>query len=368
MNLRTLRVRAAVLIAAGAATTLMVLPSPRTPTPTTPAGAPASLTRVWPTARTVDFPAVLPDGRTFEPSLVLDQHTVVGMITEAAGEATSLVALPTAGPTRPRVLQVFDNRSGGYVDAITETAGQIYWMSGTLDSTGHRRTTLRRADRAGGAARALTTDTGELAFYGSQYDLQVAGGRVYWTTTGTGNPPTSELRSVSIDGGPVTIRSLDGTFELIAWPWLASVTLPEQPTVLVNAITGQRYSIVPKPGEQLTCGLTWCRAVTDGSDSGSLVITVRGRDGSAATRVNADGEDAITVDVAVLDRFELLAAPLAVQQASTSHKLAIYDLKTHQHISVAVTTGLGTHGSWLWWSTGDDETRTWHLLNLASLP
>jgi hypothetical protein len=240
-------------------------------------------------------------------------------------------------------------------------------MTGITDATGNRRTTLHRADRAGGAVRTLTANTGEPAYYGSQYDLQVAGGRVYWTATRQGDQPTSELRSMSIDGGPVTIRPFDGTYQLTAWPWLTSLPLPEQPTVLLNATTGLRHITTPKPGEQLTCGPTWCRVVTDGSNSGSLILTLRHRDGSAATRVNADGEDAITVDVAVLDRFELLAAPLAVQQASTSQKLAIYDLKAHQHIPIAVTTGMGNHGSWLWWSTGDNETRTWHLLNLATL-
>jgi hypothetical protein len=366
VNLTLWRLRAAALIAAGAAGTLVVLPSPRTPTRPTPAG-PASLAQVWPDARTIDVPAALPDGRTFEPSLVLDEHTVVGMTTDAAGNATSLVALSTADATYPRALQAFDATDGGSVDAVTEAAGQIYWMAGTTDTTGNRHTTLRRADRAGGVVRTLTTNTGEPAYYGSQYDLQVAGGGVYWTATGPGDPPTTELRTISIDGGPVTVRPLDGTYQLTAWPWLTSLILPEQPTILLNASTGQRDIITPKPGEQLTCGPTWCRAVTFGSHSDSLVVTLRRRDDSAATRVNADGEDAITVDIAVLDRFELLSAPLAVQQASTSQKLSIYDLKTDQHIPIAVTTGLGTHGSWLWWSTGDNETRTWHLLNLATL-
>jgi hypothetical protein len=366
MKLATWRLWAAALVAAGAAATLLVLPSPDTPTRATPVG-PASLARVWPAARTVDVPAALADGHTFAPSLVLNEHAVVGMITDAAGNATGLVARPTPDPTHPRVLQAFGRGTGSYVDAVTEAAGQLYWMTGTTDAAGHRRITLHRADWTGGPVRTLTADAGEPAYYGSQYDLQVAGGRVYWTATGRGDPPTSELRSISIDGGPVTVRPLGGTYELAAWPWLTSLPLPEQPTVLLNATTGQRHTITPKPAEQLTCGPTWCRAVTGGSNPGSFVITLRHRDGSAATRVNADGEDAITVDVAVLDRFEPLAAPLAVQQASASQKLAIYDLKTHQHIPIAVTTGLGTHGSWLWWSTGDNETRTWHLLNLATL-
>jgi hypothetical protein len=365
MNPTTWRRQAAILTAIGAAGTLMVLPSPDMPTPAAPAGPP-SLARVWPAARTVDIPAALPDGHTFEPSLVLDEHTVVGMTTDAAGNVTSLVALSTADPSHPRVLQAFSSTQGGFVDAVTEAAGQIYWMAGTTDATGNRRNSLHRTDRAGGPVRTVTFDAGAPAYYGSQYDLQVAGRRVYWTAADEDAPPHTELHSISIDGGPVAVRPLGGSYALTAWPWLTSLALPDQPALLLNATTGKQHTVTAKPGELLTCGPVWCRAATD-AGSGSLAITLRHLDGGAAVRVNADREDAMTVDVAVLDRFEILAAPLGVQQTGTSQKLALYDLKTRKHISVAVTTQMGARGGWAWWSTGDGDTRTWHLLDLASL-
>ncbi|MGC9665268.1 hypothetical protein ACNTMW_01795 [Planosporangium sp. 12N6] len=365
MNASTWRMRAAVTAALAAAVTLLALPAPRSSAPATPAG-PLALAQAWPAARTTELAANLPGGGRFFPSAVLDPGQLVGTVTSADGNRTSLVLLRTADPAHPRVLQEYRTADGVSIDAVSAVDGRIYWMTGTADDQGRPHTSLYRADAAGGQPRRLTDDTGRPTYYGSQYDLQVVDGRVYWTATRTIDPLTSELRSVPVDGGPVAVRPFDAAYALAAWPWLTtSGGSLGQPVSVLNATTGERRTIQPRPGEQLACGPTWCRATTSGPSN--AVITLRRLDGSGEVRVNADGEGSVIVDVAVLDRFELLAAPVSHPLAVASEKLAMYDLKTHRRVALAVTTAAGGRGRWLWWSTGDNETLTWHLLDLTSL-
>lgn len=365
------RLRAAATAALTAAAVLLFLPTPRTAAPAAPAG-PLTLATAWPKARTLNLAATMPDGSRFFPAVVLDAGHLVGTVTAADGNHTSLVELTVANPTHPRVLQAYDTAAGTSIDAIAAADGHIYWMTNTPDDQGHPHTSLYRAD-ATGEPRKLTDDTGQPDYYGTQYDLQVAGGRISWVATRTVNPPASELRSIAVDGGPVAVRPLDITYALTAWPWLTSTPSLGQPLIELNAVTGQRRTIQPRAGEQLACSATWCRGTI--SNAKSAVITMRHLDGNGQIRVNADGEGSATMDVAVLDRFELLAAPLGgpaatsenSRPAATSAKLTMYDLKTHRRIAVAVAAAEGVHGTWLWWSTGDNETLAWHLLDLTTL-
>src|SRR5207237_4898034 len=95
------------------------------------------------------------------------------------------------------------------------------------------------APRAGGPARQLTADVGAPGFSGSGYDVQVVGDRLVWAGTRAGAAEQTELRSIPLAGGPVTVRVVPGAWALSAWPWL--VTAPgagDQPARLRNAETG----------------------------------------------------------------------------------------------------------------------------------
>src|SRR5919198_1850175 len=67
----------------------------------------------------------------------------------------------------------------------------------------------------------LTGDTGNATFSGSQYDLQIVAGRLYWTAQPSRE--VTEVRSVSLQGGPVRIQRVPGTYALTRWPWTVSV-------------------------------------------------------------------------------------------------------------------------------------------------
>ncbi|MFG2040130.1 hypothetical protein [Dactylosporangium sp. NPDC048998] len=373
MNLSTAtkwRIRLGAAAAVAAVAVLLLVPTPGGGADPDPAGSAgsagsATLAGLWPDARPMDLPATLPDGTTFTPVAVLDRTAVVVQIADADGSTASLALLDPSDLAHPRPLQQIPIAGGGSFDAVAVEGDQVYWMSSVADDQGGTRGTLLRAGRSG-APVTLTADTGHATFSGSLYDLQVADGRIWWTATRGAYPPTTDLRSVPVGGGEVTVRPLDGTYHLAAWPWAGSDGIGGEPVRQLNLVTGERRTIAQPLGEELFCGVAWCRSVVRAADS--AVVTLRRPDGTGTTgRINADGEVPLFVDVAALDRFEFLAAPISTRAATASERLALFDLKTGRRAALAVSTAEGLAGTWLWWATGDNETMTWHLLDLATL-
>nr|BFE57953.1 hypothetical protein GCM10020063_024790 [Dactylosporangium thailandense] len=353
MSTQRLRVAAAVL----AAGTLLMLPAAPEPEPAPPVPP------------TLDVSATLPDGTTFSPAAVLDPRHLVVQIADADPDTASLALLDPSdrsGSAAPLRLERIPIAGGGSFDAVRVADGRVYWMSSVADDQGGTRTTLHRAD-ASGAAEVLTTDTGRPLFTGGMHDLEIAEGRVWWTATRGLTVPTTDLRSVPLDGGEVTVRPLDGTYHLTAWPWATDDGIGGQPVLQLNLVTGERRTFDEPPGRDVYCGAVWCRTVA--STRQSTVVTLHRTDGSGETgRVNVDREVTLFLDIAALDRFEFLAAPISPQASTSIERLTMYDLRTRRRTPLAVSTAEGLSGSWLWWATGDTETMTWHLLDLAAIP
>ncbi|MEV6926653.1 hypothetical protein AB0M46_19420 [Dactylosporangium sp. NPDC051485] len=315
--------------------------------------------------RTVDLPATLPDGTTFTPAAVVDRDTIVVQIADADPATASLALLDPADLAHPRRLDTIPIAGGGAFDAVTADAGHVYWMSSVADDQGGSTGTLHRADTAGHAT-VLTTDTGHPTFAGSMHDLQVADGRIWWTATRGTTVPTTDLRSVPVGGGAVTVRPLEGTYHLTGWPWAGDNGIGGRPVVQLDLVTGAQRTFTEPPGQDVYCAVVWCRTVVRTEQS--AVVTLHRTDGTGQTgRINTDGEVPVFVDIAALDRFEFFTAPISTQAGTTSERLSLYDLATGRRAGIAVSTAEGLHGSWLWWATGDNETMTWHLLDLATL-
>jgi len=364
------RLRLTAAIAVAAAIGLLALPTPGASTPAAPlpspaASAPATLAGTWPDAHPVDLPATLPDGTTYTPAAVLDPHSIVVQIADADPDTASLALLDPADLAHPRRLDTIPIAGGGSFDAVTTDGGWVYWMSSVADDQGSTRGALHRADATGHKV-TLTTDTGHGMFTGSMDDLQVADGRVWWTATRGTTVPSTDLRSIPLGGGKVTVRPLPGTYHLTGWPWAGDDGVGAQPVTQLDLTTGARRTFTKPPGQDLYCGAVWCRAVV--TTQQSAVVTLRRTDGSGQTaRINTDGEVPVFVDVAALDRFEFLTAPISTQAATSSERLSLYDLAGGRRVGIAVSTAEGLNGRWLWWATGDNETMTWHLLDLATL-
>jgi hypothetical protein len=350
---------------------LLALPAPGQRTAGGPASAspaasgPPALAAVWPGAKPFTIPASFPDGSTYTPTVVVDAGTSIGTATSSDGQRTDLAVVPAGGP--PRVLQSQSVNDGGSFDGVTVTAERIYWMHTLSDSNGKAHVTLWSAARSGGQAVQVTADTGAPVFYGSRYDVQQVGDRLYWAAARPDRPDQTELRSVALTGGAVTVRVLDGAWSLSAWPWL--VTAPGAagtPMRLHNLGTGAVTQVNVPANRQAACSPTWCRIVPDRA-GGSETDLLR-PDGSDRRVIGDSGAAAIDSDVALLDRFEVLMSVKPSNTQITVSRLALYDITAKRSVVVEnAATNAGGRGDFIWWATGDNETLAWHGLDLRKL-
>ena len=256
----------------------------------------------------------------------------------------------------------------GSFDGITASATDVYWMHTSTDADGRATTTLWTAPRAGGPARQLTADVGAPGFSGSGYDVQVVGDRLVWAGTRAGAAEQTELRSIPLAGGPVTVRVVPGAWALSAWPWL--VTAPsasDQRPRLHNVDTGAERTVRVPPDQQATCSPTWCRTIPDNAAEATETDLVR-PDGSDRRVIGRATDAAIASDVALCDRFEVLMTTANTSGQVAVSRLALYDIVGKRLVQVeAAATNAGARGDFLWWSTGDAQTIVWHGLDLHTL-
>jgi hypothetical protein len=353
----------ALAIALVAAGRLLTLPEPPT---SSKAGASGEVTLrdLWPKAKIVETSGRLADDRAYTPWFHLDAETSVGTALTADGAYTRLVVRgPGAAVRELQRLRAADNpQFNGFVAAGDE----LFWMVSSGDGSGV--STLYRADwRRGTAAAQLATDTGDVVYFNSQYDLVVADGRVHWASA-LRDQPVTELRSVPVGGGPVTVQRVDGAFAQSAWPWLTSSGSSQSgPVELRNRQTGQRVNVPGETSELVTCGPVWCRVLLLGAGSQPARTDLMHPDGSARIRVAGGGITSAVLDVALVDRFEVLSQTRGTGE-TTSLKLILYDIRKNR--SVVLADGVATvqgRGPVVWWSTGSAEAVAWFALDLRTL-
>jgi hypothetical protein len=346
---------------------LLGLPAPKRPSPAAAPAGPPTVASVWPGAKSFPIPATFPDGSAYTPAVLLDKTASVGVIASADGQHTDLALVPATGP--PRVLQSQSVTDGGSFDGITATADHVYWMHTISDASGHAKVSLWSAPRTGGGAGVqLTGDVGAPVFYGSQYDVQVVGDELHWAAARAGQPNQTELRTVPVGGGPVSVRVVPGAWALSAWPWL--VTAPsaaDQPTRLHNVDTGIDVPVRAPANKQVTCSPVWCRMIPDNAAQATETDLIR-PDGSDLRVIGDATAAAIASDVALRDRFEVLMTMVTTTGRLAVSTLTLYDIAGKRTVQVdAAATNAGARGDFLWWSTGDNETLAWHGLDLRTL-
>jgi hypothetical protein len=345
-------------------TVLLALPSPRRPgvgSDASPGTSLATLAAVWPSAKSYPIPAVLPDGSSYRPRRILDPTTSVGTADSADGKSTALVVV--AGD-RTRVLQSELVDHAALFQGVVATVDRLFWMLTSTDATGHPVVGLWGAARADGAAALVTTDVGLPLMLGSTYDLEVVADRLYWTATPPGGDRT-ELRSVPLGGGQVSVATIPGTWAMSAWPWL--VTAPSAAGAPMRLYdTAFRTTVtVPAPAhQQIACSPVWCRVVP--LDAGTGRTQLLRPNGSDVRDVGPAGALPVCADVAVRDRFEPMLIPPGA--SGPDARLVLHDLTATRDVLVAtLVTNAYADADHLWWSTGDNETLSWYGLDLRTL-
>ncbi|GAB2602946.1 hypothetical protein Aab01nite_85150 [Paractinoplanes abujensis] len=356
----TTAVALAVALAAG---TALIAGGPGDDT-TTAKGPPArtSASAAWPGAQRADMPAGLADGPLFAPSIFVDATTAVGTAPTPAGSEQRLL-LRTGNQVREwRRLPLDGNPQ---FEAFTVSDGRVFWV----ESAAGRGTSLWTAAVAGGPARRLLADMGRAVFFGNQYDLVVADGQVHWTAAPDDGAEQTEVRSVPVGGGQVSVRTEPGQWSLSAWPWLVDDGSTSGEPRLRNLATRRDVPIAAAGAmDVLTCGPAWCRSMVMGAETLARIDLVR-PDGTERRKIAGGAAQSAITDVAVLDRFEVLAEPGPDTDVTGAAALVVYDIATGRTVDIAPDAdGAFARGGMLWWSTTkDDDDITWHTLDLRTV-
>ncbi|MFG1608117.1 hypothetical protein [Actinoplanes sp. NPDC049265] len=315
--------------------------------------------QAWPGAARADLPGFVSDGPLFQPLLFLDVHTAVGTAPTPDGSALRLLIRDPDGTLRQ--LRRLPAASGPRFEPVTTDGAEIFWA----ETTDQRHEEIWAAPLRGGQPRRLTGDTGAALFYGNQYDLVVAAGRLYWTAGA--DAERTEIRSVALTGGPVRVRVQPGRWALSAWPWLTDdAGRLTGATRLFNLVTGRETAVAATATETLSCGPTWCRAMVL-SSAGLERIDLLHPDGTGRRRIAGGDARVAVTDVALLDRFEILSEGGPGSDLTGTAALLAYDLSTGDTVTLAAAAGAAfTHNGILWWSTGPDDKTVWHSVDLRT--
>ncbi|GGQ59920.1 hypothetical protein [Couchioplanes azureus] len=325
-----------------------------------PAGR-TSLAQAWPGAARAEIPGNLPDGPVYQPLLFLDARTSAGTAPSPDGTAVRLVLRGADGT--PRELRRRPLDSHPEFATMTVSGTDLVWT----ESAGGGPTELWAASTSGTGVRRLTRDTGNPLFFGSQWDVVIAEGRAWWAASAEETDVT-EIRSVPLAGGSVTVRREPGTWALTSWPWLTDGSGDQTGTTRLRSLTAPEERRVTSSGTELaTCGPAWCRVLVLTSAGPARIDAMR-PDGGDRRRI-ADGTAAAAIpDVALLDRFEILSEANPNSALTGTEGLTVHDLRDRRTVEVgaAVSAAYARNGV-LWWSTGDQDSLVWHTLDLRTV-
>ncbi|WP_173052677.1 hypothetical protein [Phytohabitans houttuyneae] len=269
-----------------------------------------------------------------------------------------------------RVLRQPPGGAGRSYGGFTRAGDRVVWAESAAGRDGTPASELWEAGLGGGAPRRITADTGWLTLGNSEHAMVVEAGRLYWTALAPGAERVTEVRSVPLDGGPVRVSTLPGTWALAGWPWLVGTGGgPRGPTQLHDLATGATATVDLGDGDEDVdrCGPAWCRLFVLSGDAPVRTVLVR-PDGSDRRTATSSGATAAIEDVAVLDRFEVLAGDSsALATAVGGRRLLVYDLRTRRLVAVAdAASRVAYRDGVLWWSTSGGGT-TWHTLDLRTV-
>jgi hypothetical protein len=352
---------AGLIVALAAAFRLLLLPQPHAP------GTDWTLKEAYPKASVVDVPGYVDGDWAYQPLLFLDARTSLGTAIPSSGGQTSLVILGADGKTR--TVRTLGETEAPQFGGFTVGDGRIAWLEQTAGTDGQGDAAIWTANRDGSGAHVLTHDVGDFAFFNSQYDLIIRDGKVFWIAATPGDALSTEIRSIPVDGGRVSVRRLDGGWQAAGGDWLVSaMTGGGGATALVNWTTGRRESIPNQSSELVSCSAVLCRVLVLGGDGGATRIDVMKPDGSDRHRSASGSVTASLVDVALLDRWEVYSRQGSGAAALATQQVLLYDVKERRTINIADGAGqiMGRDG-FVWWGTGTGDYVMWHVLDLHSL-
>lgn len=321
---------------------------------------PIALGAAWPNAAKGSAPSKLPDGSEYSPGLFLDAKTSIG--TAQSADSKTLRLIVRDGDGKILELRKVPAEHRAPFAALTSSGDTLFWVESIKGKQ-----ELWSADRRDPkTARRLTADVGAMQFYDSEHDLIVAEGHLHWVSSGAQDE--TEFRSVPVSGGAVTVKKEKGTWGLAAWPWAVDgQTSARGATMLRNLSTGATTAVPSADRTVTACSTAWCQTVSINSDGYSR-IDLSHPDGSARRKVLEGNVATAITDVAVLDRFEVLAKITTQSELSGNQQLLIYDLTNRHLVLISPDAGnISYRAGVLWWSTGDQSSFVRNSLDLRTI-
>ncbi len=352
MRLASVGALSVALLAAG----VMLLTKPVQHGPAASA-AEVALEQAYPGGKPQTVKGTLADGTTFTPAFFVDAQRVLGT-TKTPDGRTNLVFRTPSGE---RVLRSLPNAQTPEFAGFACSEQRLVWLELTATPENVTETRLWALDSETAAARMVTADTGDVALFDKRDDVVIHGAMVSWLAAARTDTPQTEIRTVAFTGGKVKVDAREGAWAIAQWPWLSSVSIGiDGPVELGNLETGERKVVAATANELMACSPLWCRALIVGTTASSTIIEMITPDGATRFRTAAGSVAASTVDVALLDRYEIYSY--------SPGKLVLFDLETRKASVIARgVTQTASRGPMLWWTTGDNETTRWHVLDLRNL-
>ncbi|WP_430781708.1 hypothetical protein [Actinoplanes sp. G11-F43] len=295
----------------------------------------------------------------FRPLLFLDTRTAVGTAASDDDRFLRLLRHSPDGSVRELRRAAVEHRP--VFNGLIVAGDDIVWSE--ADNT--RMPQIWAASgRGAGKPRLLTEDAGDATLYGSEYDLVHHDGRVYWTAR-TPDGTVTEIRSVALTGGRVEVTRENGEWTLGPWPWLDDgASDGAAATLMRNRDTGQEITVPTAGAEFAACSPTWCRVMVLADDDLARIDVMR-PDGSQRRRIAGGTARTGVPDVAILDRFEILAEPGPESATTGTAALLLHDLGTGDTVELAPDANdAQSRDGFVWWYGSDAR---WRVLDLRTV-
>ncbi|GGT45172.1 TolB family protein [Nonomuraea spiralis] len=265
---RTAAVRAAaavVLVAGGTGTAVSALGTAAEPPPAASAtgGAeppadriPPPVEKVWPQA-VHKIPAKLPDGRAYEPQLLLDDRTLLVMTGVTDGKRQFLWTYDLVTGQPRQIAEIPPTKGSAiFADDVAAGGGNIVWWASYKEPGGARVARIWTVPAAGGRPRPVTdVPLGNVMKQGHINGLTVTGADVAFAYEKGG------VYRVPLSGGtPQPVQGAE-RHQILRWPWVGVHRKKAVFRELLNVETGERRDAVVKADEEVRCDVDRCAGV-----------------------------------------------------------------------------------------------------------
>jgi hypothetical protein len=347
--------RAAALVLALIGTGAMLSLRPSEPAP---AGQEPTLASAYPDAKPARVKQFAADGALFTPLYFIDAERYLGTAINPEGEIRLLL---TEGGQERELRRISRDLVPDYA-GFAVRGERLVWLELSYTTDNRGLTELWTIDTLTAQPRLLTADTGYVTLHDRADDVVIHDDSVSWTASAPVDTPVTEIRTIALTGGKVGVQTRDGSWAFAGYPWLTSMSAaPDGPVLLVNLATAEQIPVTVQPNELVVCNPGWCRAVVIGVTENSTVIEVfRPTDPQQRIRSASGSVASSIVDVAPLGRYELYSRK--------DGRLTLFDIERSSSVALASNFGqVASRGPVIWWSTGDNETSQWQVLDLRTL-